>query len=533
MALTMLAYLYSLAILDRYHLIFGLLLLITTTPPPTTTPPTSTTTTTPPTSTTTTSVHDAITNDAVDGNKESRQKKTLTPPTPPRTPSNSSSTKPSASMESTLTLNHLDSAHQLKSLISSTSTFTVSPADLTDMVVRLITRLHPYDRASPPAPHWTPLVSSSSSSSSPSPDLVIHQNPVQKFNFRIWGSLGCARPERAFRFLTDIEARPHWDDLVEHTRILSVLSDSSTIPPTAAAAAAGQGGATGERRVGRTRVVYIRMKPVWPTKARDLVLLSHITKVRITPTSKSKSDLAGGDGSSGMKIEVLDDQDPFMPIDVLSSTSSSSSSSSPSSPSSQQRQRKEEESEGEGDVWWVNVTKSIDWPSMPPLDNEGIVRMSVPLSGQILRHFPSSPSSSSRVGEGRTELVQLLDGDPGGWIPSSVVSLIANTMMPRSFRKLDKLVSELCSHDNDDDDDDDDNNNENNEQECVECVDEGTEMADLMEMHRVDAEVSGVETVKSEPGGYAVQNLMEKATPWMVAVLLGITVSKLMIQMRK
>lgn len=82
---------------------------------------------------------------------------------------------------------------------------------------------------------------------------------------------------------------------------------------------------------------------------------------------------------------------------------------------------------------YVNVTRSVEWTGMSDRREESITRMQSPLSGQILR-----PSR-----DGGTEVLQLIHGDPGGWIPSSAVAFVTSNAIPRSFAKLNKLTLAL------------------------------------------------------------------------------------------
>jgi hypothetical protein len=178
------------------------------------------------------------------------------------------------------------------------------------------------------------------------PPLRVYQRIDAPFRYRILGTLH-QLPHVVFKFLSDIESRPKWDDMVLEARILQQLDSS-------------------------TRVIYLRMKPVWPTASRDMVLLSHFTVHK---------QLDGVDG----------------PV-------------------------------------YVNVTQSIDFTAMPERTAEGIVRMHVGVSGQMV---------SMAQDKKRSLIWQLADGDPRGWIPTSVVNFVATQAVPRSFAKLDRIVASL------------------------------------------------------------------------------------------
>ncbi|ORX98850.1 Bet v1-like protein [Basidiobolus meristosporus CBS 931.73] len=61
-------------------------------------------------------------------------------------------------------------------------------------------------------------------------------------------------PETAFDLLSDVTKRPEWDDLCDSTRIIEELDAA-------------------------TKIQYVKMKPIWPTSARDTVLLSYVKQL--------------------------------------------------------------------------------------------------------------------------------------------------------------------------------------------------------------------------------------------------------------
>ncbi|KAJ2452262.1 hypothetical protein EV183_003051 [Coemansia sp. RSA 2336] len=62
-------------------------------------------------------------------------------------------------------------------------------------------------------------------------------------------------PSTAFDLLASILRRPEWDELTESTKVIESLGPGDAIH-------------------------YVKMKPVWPTAARDSLLLSHLAKVQ-------------------------------------------------------------------------------------------------------------------------------------------------------------------------------------------------------------------------------------------------------------
>ncbi|EPZ35176.1 START domain-containing protein [Rozella allomycis CSF55] len=170
-------------------------------------------------------------------------------------------------------------------------------------------------------------------------DIQIYQNKRSQCCFRIHASLqNCA--ESCFDLLSDPMERPKWDELCEFARVVEEVDKF-------------------------TRIVYVRMKPVWPTSARDVVLLSHVTKLP--------------------------------------------------------------------DGRLLNVTKSITHPDCPDLSSEGIVRMEAGIAGQICIKSTSN----------RCKLIQIADGDLGGWIPKSVIKFVATKALPNSFKAVNKILCKI------------------------------------------------------------------------------------------
>ncbi|KAJ2708987.1 hypothetical protein H4R19_004477, partial [Coemansia spiralis] len=96
---------------------------------------------------------------------------------------------------------------------------------------------------------WTPL----KSLTQPYP-VTVEGHIAKPFCFRVvfYAPTG---PGTAFDLLSDILRRPEWDELTEATRIIEKLGPVDGIH-------------------------HIKMKAVWPTAARDSLLLSHLAAVR-------------------------------------------------------------------------------------------------------------------------------------------------------------------------------------------------------------------------------------------------------------
>lgn len=152
------------------------------------------------------------------------------------------------------------------------------------------------------------------------PSVQVFRSLENQFCYKILAELDCS-PRLAYQFLCDILSRPSWDPMTASTRIIKQLS------PT-------------------TRIQYLRTNPVWPTSARDMVLLSHMREM--------------GDGSL------------------------------------------------------LNVTQSVDGKDWGVADVSGVVRMIAGVAGQIVFSVKGQPE--------KCKIVQILNGDPMGWIPKSVVS---------------------------------------------------------------------------------------------------------------
>ncbi|KAI3656855.1 hypothetical protein MP638_005300 [Amoeboaphelidium occidentale] len=133
---------------------------------------------------------------------------------------------------------------------------------------------------------------------------------------------------------------------------------------------------------GRTKIAYIRMKEFFPVSSRYIILLSYICEVQW------KNKRAYLNVSCSVKDELM----PQLPTDA---------------------QRKVKSFIAEKDKKYI--------------------RMDSNLAGQILVDGE----------KGQCEMVQLADGDPKGWVPTSIASFVAGNALPNSIRKLNKLVQSL------------------------------------------------------------------------------------------
>ncbi|KAJ3114729.1 hypothetical protein HDU96_001728 [Phlyctochytrium bullatum] len=87
---------------------------------------------------------------------------------------------------------------------------------------------------------------------------------------------------------------------------------------------------------------------------------------------------------------------------------------------------------------YLNVTRSVESaPGFTP--RAGSVRMQASLAGQIVGKHPSGKERLCRV-------VQIMDGDLGGWLPKSLVAMITTQAMPLSLRRVNKMMREKKDH---------------------------------------------------------------------------------------
>ncbi|RKO83960.1 hypothetical protein BDK51DRAFT_48540 [Blyttiomyces helicus] len=81
---------------------------------------------------------------------------------------------------------------------------------------------------------------------------------------------------------------------------------------------------------------------------------------------------------------------------------------------------------------YLNVTKSI--PSHPAYESKaGDVRMLAHIAGQVV-----GPDPEGR--ERMCKIVQVVNGDLGGWLPKSVVALVTTQAIPVGMRKANKML---------------------------------------------------------------------------------------------
>ena len=204
------------------------------------------------------------------------------------------------------------------------------------------------------------------------PFTTVHRSPDSDHKYRVAGILDNSA-ETVFDFLTDVEARPSWDELMEEATILAQLDSV-------------------------TRVVYIKLKGIWPTSSRDMIILSHIHKIPLKDLRDQVPDdfsISNDFTEDGPHVELFA---------------------------------------------YVNVTRTIEhFPGAPTPEEKGTIRMASPLSGQIIKPISQVTRNS------QCEIMQLADGDPRGWIPSAVISFVMTQAIPRSMVKLNGLVSKLPS----------------------------------------------------------------------------------------
>ncbi|KAI8924381.1 hypothetical protein BC831DRAFT_436543 [Entophlyctis helioformis] len=85
---------------------------------------------------------------------------------------------------------------------------------------------------------------------------------------------------------------------------------------------------------------------------------------------------------------------------------------------------------------YLNVTKSVD--SHPDYEPEsGDVRMLAKIAGVLVGPHPTKPNL--------TRCYQLVDGDLGGWLPKSVVSVITTQAFPVAMRKVNNMLLAIKS----------------------------------------------------------------------------------------
>ncbi|KAJ2157586.1 hypothetical protein GGF46_004404 [Coemansia sp. RSA 552] len=196
---------------------------------------------------------------------------------------------------------------------------------------------------------WTPLTSLTK----PYP-IAVEGHVTKPFCFRVVFYAPTA-PGTAFDLLASILRRPEWDELTESTRIIEKLGPGDAIH-------------------------YVKMKPVWPTAARDSLLISHLTPVQTRDCQKG----------------------------------------------------------------YLNVSQSIEDARVPENKAAGIVRMEAGIAGQLItRASQQERSQLGLQGAEWTKIIQIADGDLKGWIPKSVIKFIATQALPRSLTKVCRQLEAL------------------------------------------------------------------------------------------
>ena len=169
---------------------------------------------------------------------------------------------------------------------------------------------------------WNSVVSS---------DVNVYQKSSSDYCFKVETELP-STSATCFELFHNIEKRKDWDEMVDEIRLVTQIDP-------------------------QTRILYLRMKPVWPTSARDVVLLAY---------------------------------------------------------------------SGKHNGNYVNITQSISYPECP--EYKGIIRMDA-FAGQICYD----------EGE-KCSIIQIADGNPKGWIPASVIKVLATKTIPKSFGNIREIL---------------------------------------------------------------------------------------------
>ncbi|KAJ1667643.1 hypothetical protein IW140_001301 [Coemansia sp. RSA 1813] len=194
---------------------------------------------------------------------------------------------------------------------------------------------------------WTPLVSLTD----PYP-ITIQGHATKPFCFRVT-FYAPTTPETAFDLLADVTRRSEWDELTDSAKVVEKLGHGDAIH-------------------------YVKMKAIWPTSARDSVLLARITKVDIN------NSIDGGKKRG-----------------------------------------------------YLNVSQSVEDSRIPEDTAHGIVRMEAGIAGQLITDALQEDKARLGLdGDKWCKVVQIADGDLKGWIPSSVLKFIATQALPRSLTKV-------------------------------------------------------------------------------------------------
>ncbi|KAJ2029903.1 hypothetical protein IWW57_001438 [Coemansia sp. S610] len=197
---------------------------------------------------------------------------------------------------------------------------------------------------------WTSLASLSK----PYP-INVEGHVAKQFCFRIT-FYAPASPATAFDLLANVLRRPEWDELTERTEILQYLGGSDSIN-------------------------YVKMKAIWPTAARDSLLLSHIT-------------------SRGS-----DDDEEFLNVGQ----------------SVEDSRMPEREAEG-----IVRMEAALAGQLVTRVSQSDRMRLGL-------------------EGENWSKVVQIADGDMKGWIPKSVIRFIATQAFPKSLTKVCRQLAQTPS----------------------------------------------------------------------------------------
>ncbi|KAJ2509279.1 hypothetical protein IWW47_000081 [Coemansia sp. RSA 2052] len=204
---------------------------------------------------------------------------------------------------------------------------------------------------------WTSLVTIAK----PYP-ITVQGHAERPFCFRVI-FYAPASPATAFDLLANILRRTEWDELTDTTKVVQGLGKGDAIH-------------------------YVKMKGIWPTAARDSVLISRITAIRTK-----------GNGREG------------------------------------------EEEDG-----FLNVSQSIEDSRIPEKQAEGIVRMEATLAGQLVTNVSRDDRARFGLeGDNWSKVVQIADGDMKGWIPKSVIKFVATQALPRSLTKVCRLLAAIPS----------------------------------------------------------------------------------------
>ncbi|KAJ3152942.1 hypothetical protein HDU86_005397 [Geranomyces michiganensis] len=84
---------------------------------------------------------------------------------------------------------------------------------------------------------------------------------------------------------------------------------------------------------------------------------------------------------------------------------------------------------------YLNVTKSIDsHPAFVP--HESDVRMVARIAGQLVEADPGGRARMCRV-------VQVVDGDLGGWLPKGIVAMVTTSAIPVGMRKANAMLKKI------------------------------------------------------------------------------------------